>query len=479
MHRGHASALNVKHGSLVCVIRSINLPREPLRERIRICEQNDKKPDCAGIWNELYTYSQARKPMFSRRVSLLLLLTVGAVIQTPPASAQDKAVAATICEVARDPAAFDNKWVRLRATLAGNFEVSAIRDPDHQDCGSLWFTYPGSGPSAMVSMSTMVPTQPRTAVQLRKDHQFQRFQKLGDAKMYPRQRESVCVDCKRYEVTAVMVGLVEFAGPGHGFGHMNGFPVQFVLQSIDQTSVKDLAATYNLANFSTTPTRFPTGYLMGTLIGPDGRPIADADLKIYPATDESASIDDDSATTDGKGHFKFAVPPGSYIIGFNTFWKPSSKAPFPPTYYPSAQQRSAAKIVVVADKEHIGNLILKVARPLVARTIPVKVIWPDGQPVTNANVWLSQVSEPTMVVGMTVSHTTADGEFNLIGFEGIDYILHADKYAGLAQVSCARNVLIREGDSIPVRIQLSLTRTDYNVCKDIDFEVPTNPPPQP
>jgi hypothetical protein len=34
-------------------------------------------------------------------------------------------------------------------------------------------------------------------------------------------------------------------------------------------------------------------------------------------------------------------------------------------------------------------------------------------------VWLSPKDDPTMVVGTSVSHTTKDGTFDLIGFEGI------------------------------------------------------------
>jgi hypothetical protein len=138
------------------------------------------------------------------------------------------------------------------------------------------------------------------------------------------------MDCPRYEVTAVMVGLVEVAGPGQGFGHMNSFPVQFVLRSIEKTSVKDLSPNYASADYSTTPIQFPTGYLSGTLVGPDGRSISEEDVNIYSADDPPKHIEEDSATTDEKGRFKFAVPPGNYVIGFNTFWPPSPKAPYPP-----------------------------------------------------------------------------------------------------------------------------------------------------
>lgn len=417
--------------------------------------------------------------MLSQRMSLLMYLCLGTAMYAPSAVGQDKPVAATICELAKDPANFNNKLVRVSATLAGNFEISAIRDPVDKTCGQLWFTYPGSGPEAFISFSTGGATPPRPVVHLNQDSRFRQFQKYVAAKMYPRQQNSVCIGCVRYEVTAVMVGLVEFAGPGQGFGHMNGFPVQFVLQSIEKTSVKDLAPNYDAAAYSTKPVRFPTGYLTGTLVGPEGKPISDGDVDIYSASDPPKHIENDSATTDAKGRFKFAVPPGDYVIGFNTFWVPSPKAPYPATYYPSTQQRAAAKVVTVTDNQHLSNLVLKIPQRLIARTIPIEVLWPDGKPVAEANVWLSQVSEPTSVVGMSVSHTAADGTFDLVGFEGIDYILHADKYAGLARVSCARNLLIRSGDSIPVRVQLSLTITDFDLCKNTDFDVPTDTVPQP
>ena len=405
----------------------------------------------------------------SKLIAALLLSCVLTV-----AEAQTKPLTSSVCEISKNPSQFGNKIIRLRATLAENFEISAIRDPDHDDCGSLWFTYPGSGPQASVSINLLVPTQPRPTIHLRKDQAFRHFQKMVDAKIYAKSRNIGCMDCSRYEVTAAMTGLVEYAGPGHGFGQMNGFPVQFVLQSVQDTSVKDISSRYKSADFSTKPVRFPTGYISGRLIGPDGKAIADGDLTVYSPTDPDAHIDDDSATTDDKGHFRFSVPPGQYIIGFNTFWPPSPKFPFPPTYYPSAQERSAAQALDVRDRQHISGIVIRLPKPLTPRTIPIHVSWPDGSPVEEANVWLSEKSDPTGVVGISVSHTGRDGNFELIGFEGIDYILHADKYAGLARVSCIKPILIRSSQAVSSRLILHLVITDFDVCKNEDFEVPSN-----
>src|SRR5579859_4609401 len=357
--------------------------------------------------------------------SLMMLLVQGKCLCAVTQSGRPKV---TVCEVAKNPDQFDNQIVELKATLAGSFEISAVRDPDHEDCGSLWFRYPGSGPEASVSINAMVPIQPRPEVVLRKDDAFRRFQTLVDARMYPRRRNIGCTDCGRYEVTATMTGLVEFAGTGRGFGHMNGFPVQFVLQSIVSVSGKDLAARYAAADFSPTPVRFPISYLSGVLLGPDSKRIADADLTVYSPTDPDAHIEDDSATTDDNGRFRFAVPPGQYIIGFNTFWPPSPKFPYPPTYFPHARGKSGAQVLSVKDREHQRNLVFRLPERLTPRIIPVQVLWPDGAPVADANVWLSPRTDPTAVVGTSVSHTAKDGTFDLTGFKGYDYILRADKY---------------------------------------------------
>jgi len=122
--------------------------------------------------------------------------------------------------------------------------------------------------------------------------------------------------------------------------------------------------------------------------------------------------------------------------------------------------------------------VLKLADRLAARTIPVRVLWPDGKPVAEANVWLSQVNDPTAVVATAVGHTATDGTFDLVGLEDIDYVLHADKYAGLARVSCAKNVLVPARGPVAQGVELSLTITDFDVCKKSDFEKPAEVGPQ-
>lgn len=312
--------------------------------------------------------------MLTRRLLVMMSLGIGTVLTVQSAPCQDQVVTASVCGIVRNPESFDNKFVRFRATVVTGFEISAVRDAGDKDCGAIWFTYPGGAPTTYLSFGTRGPATSRPAVQLKRDRRFREFERYADAEMYPRDRGSLCQDCHRYEVTAVMVGLIESAGPGEGFGHMNASRVQFVLRSVESVSPKDLASNYDPAEYSKDPVRFPTGYLEGTVVGPEGRPISRQDVQVLSATDSESYLDDDLVRTDEKGRFEFAVPPGRYIIGFNTFWQPSSKAPYPPTYYPSTQLRSAATVVSVGDKQRVKNLVLRLPQPVTSRVVRVKVL---------------------------------------------------------------------------------------------------------
>ncbi len=63
---------------------------------------------------------------------------------------QQKPIETTICGIAENPSAFNNKMVRVRGHVSGNFEYSEIEGDgcDH----SIWFAYGGgSGPPGLVA----------------------------------------------------------------------------------------------------------------------------------------------------------------------------------------------------------------------------------------------------------------------------------------------------------------------------------------
>jgi hypothetical protein len=119
----------------------------------------------------------------------------------------------------------------------------------------------------------------------------------------------------------------------------------------------------------------------------------------------------------------------------------------------------------------LENLTLRLPARLRERTIPVQVLAADGKPVQDANIWLSPVTDPYSVVGTSVSHTNVDGIFDLVGVEGTDYLVNANKYAGFGDVACAKTVILPANGGASERIRMSLTIDDYDICTRPNTEV--------
>jgi hypothetical protein len=85
------------------------------------------------------------------------------------------------------------------------------------------------------------------------------------------------------------------------------------------------------------------------------------------------------------GAFQFGGLPtgGRYLLQLNPYG-PSEYSPYPPVYYPAAARREEAKVLeITGTEQHLKNLNFTV-KPLVKRTVRVRVIWPNGQPIDDA-----------------------------------------------------------------------------------------------
>jgi hypothetical protein len=389
----------------------------------------------------------------------LLICLCLTVALSAPAKATDKSKSApiptSICEVSRNSAFFDGKVVSLRATVASGFEIFAIRSLE-AGCGGMWLEYSEGGPTASTSIA--VSRQPRAPVIVLNDRNFKRFQSLLSAEMHPRTRGVMCMDCHRYEVSATMVGRVDYAGEQMGYGHMNSYKLQFELMSVSDVTAKDLSSRYDSKVFSAEPVRLPTGYIEGRLVSPDGKKYVDVWVSATRADAENEFIGTGDADTDKDGRFKISVPPGEYVVGVNVIRPASEPFPFRTTYAPSARSFKSAQVYKVGDREHIkADIYLN--SPLAPRLIPVFVQWPDGRPVEDANVWLTEAAgDPNIVVDTAVSHTKADGTFSLKGVVETDYVVHADIYVKPGyRKFCGQDTVVRTSDQ-PDTVKFMLDR---------------------
>jgi len=182
-----------------------------------------------------------------------------------------QAVDTTVCEILKNPAAFNGKMVKVKGTVVAGFDQFVVKG---EGCplavnNNIWLSYPeGSkakaGPAVMVQVQPArnfageVATVTRTPVQLEKGSKdFKQFENLLTT---PYTKGGMCLGCIKFEVTATLVGRLDgvadatlrydkagkIAGFG-GFGHMNAYNARLVLQSVSEVAQKEINYTKALA----------------------------------------------------------------------------------------------------------------------------------------------------------------------------------------------------------------------------------------
>jgi len=385
------------------------------------------------------------------------------------AAAQGSRPQTTVCEIAAHPQRFAGRIVTVRAKVVAGFEVFAIEDPSGK-CQSMWLQYADGSPSAMMSMARQTPRNDVPPLELKRDPDFDKFQSLLDAEMYPRERGNICMSCSRWDVSATMTGRVDVAPKGTGYGHLNAYGLQFELQLVSDVVGTDLAANYDSTLFSPTPVRFPTGYFRGVVRSPSGDPVKGIDVTATRTDDVPFYLRQVSKQTDEEGKFQLDVPPGNYVLGVNTNEPVIAKFPFPPTYFPNVTERTSATVLTVDDEQTVTT-DLNIPRLDVRSDVTLHVEWPEGRPAEGVQVWLSEPRSPYREAGTgLVTHTDVHGETTIPAFEGLAYIAHAETnvlHPNSYEHFCAQPVQIdQSGAGREVVLKLSIKGED--VCRDLN-----------
>lgn len=383
--------------------------------------------------------------------------------------AQAAPLRTTVCDIAAHPARFSGRLATVPARIIAGFEVFAIEDPSGK-CQRMWLQYAGGSPTAMVSMGNRVPRRHTTPIELNRDSEFEKFQSLLNAEMYPRKRGTVCMSCKRWQVSATVTGRVHVAPKGTGFGHLNAYQLQFELQSVADVVGTDLSGNYDSTFLSATPVRFPTGYFKGVVRSPSGDPVQGIEVTATRTDEVPLYLHQISKWTDGEGRFQLDVPPGNYVLGVNTEVPVVAKYPYPPTYFPSATERTSATVITVEDGRTIDT-DLTIPRLAVRSDVTVQVEWPDGKPAAGVQVWLREPRTPYRVAGTgLVTHTDEHGIMTIPAFEGLAYTAHSETnvlHPKSYEHFCAQPVQIdATGTGRDVVLKLSIKGEE--VCRDLN-----------
>ena len=170
-----------------------------------------------------------------------------------------QAVGTTVCDVLKNPKAFDGKMVSIKGTVVAGLDQFVVTgDNCGQDVNAIWLSYPEgakvkSGPLAMLQVEPahnfagQASSDTRTPVTLQKDKEFKKFDSL--LSQYHTTGTGLCPGCPRYHVQATLVGRLDgvmnagltrnaagkIVGLG-GFGNMNAYPARLVIQSVSDVT---------------------------------------------------------------------------------------------------------------------------------------------------------------------------------------------------------------------------------------------------
>ena len=144
----------------------------------------------------------------------------------------------TLCEMMKTPEWYSGKMVEIRAVVSYGFETSLLRD---ESCSAaIWL--PGTLVT-MISFGGQRPTGP--PITLKKDSEYRKMMEFL-SKNYT---NKPCMHCPLYVVTINATGRFEHVNKQNikpeerrtsGYGHMNGYESQLVLESVKDVTVKPI-----------------------------------------------------------------------------------------------------------------------------------------------------------------------------------------------------------------------------------------------
>jgi Carboxypeptidase regulatory-like domain len=202
--------------------------------------------------------------------------------------------------------------------------------------------------------------------------------------------------------------------------------------------------------------------ISGRVFDPDGKPMEGMPVSIeYASESASASSRVLPSETDANGKFEFQkVPPGDYVLGVNLSGL-NSELPYSPRFYPGVSQRGLAQIIKIEGPQTIEGLDFSLEERRQTRTIAVDVVWPDGKPVTNADITCksSRSDDSRFVADSVFRYTDQKGRAVCEVLADRDFQIEADRLSWTASsrpiqpIKSRPKMLVKAG-SDPVRINI-------------------------
>jgi hypothetical protein len=120
----------------------------------------------------------------------------------------------------------------------------------------------------------------------------------------------------------------------------------------------------------------PTGHIRGSVLGPDGKPLALASVELYRAGTYEDSRPGLWGFQGAEGVFNLDhVGPGDYILVFNRANRVDPNAPYPRAFYPGVADPSEARPIALKDGQQLLKVNMQVGGGYPTRLLRVQVKW--------------------------------------------------------------------------------------------------------
>ncbi len=171
------------------------------------------------------------------------------------------------------------------------------------------------------------------------------------------------------------------------------------------------------------------GRVSGVVRSRSGQPVAGVTLQLMASqrSDPRRTPEMITATTDSAGYYELSdVPPGDYIVGvaLQRTMERDDAPVYPRTFYPGMADAAGARVITIGEGTRVELDPIQLPAPRERREITGVVVWPDGRPVPNASIALSDGEADWRQVAVGID-TDAEGRFKFTVYEGLSYIARA------------------------------------------------------
>ena len=166
--------------------------------------------------------------------------------------------------------------------------------------------------------------------------------------------------------------------------------------------------------------------ITGRVFDVQSRPTSDVLIELVPAKPALSGSFPQFVRTDKEGRYEMKlVKPGRYLLGVRIYGSAGSTyVPYPRTYYPGVTDESQATVITITEGQVITDRDLQLPPALIEKKLEGVVVWPDGQPIKGATVWLKEIEYTNNDMPYRVT-TDDQGRFSFKVYAGMKYSLLA------------------------------------------------------